>query len=616
MYKTETMIEGVLENRDDHVQRNLRLIWSVVYRFQNRGYDNNDLFQLASIGYLKAFDKFDDSFKVKWSTYAVPMMIGEIQRFIRDDGIIKSPRRLKEWAAKFRMNECEGLKREEIAEKLELDLSEVDELLYYLKVRNPAFIEQTVYENDGDPITLADQVGDFDDYSHTFVKEFLETLDERTVNVVKLVMDGKTQNEIGELIGVTQVQVSRIIKNKVKPLLENYLKGQGQFDNVVKERAQVVRKPSPKNIKKQESVVTMFNAKKPLNGLTVEIYHKMRNEGKSNGKIMKFFRLNNASYYGWKKENGLTDTTKSAVISNQRKGVSTKKKQQGDSKDMMATAIKPSTSASQVSKLDKVITDLEQTVESYKSQVSSRDQEIKRIQKQMDQQREGFEEAVATLNTTWENKVLEKESVINQLQTSIKHKDSNVKYVKDQFAQVVSERDSIVDKAQLLQKELDSLTARYTNLEEDYNNRNESYERVLKQRREVEAAHFAINEKYEQTLHDFDNVSQERDRYESEAHEFKRLYEDELQRANQLEAAILSYKQELEEAYECNDNKQKTLDAFEEANDIIAKHNKEMSKNLDNVLEKADAAERLHQEEVKMLHDKIDKLQGTLKLYL
>ncbi|AGY48783.1 RNA polymerase sigma factor [Bacillus phage Staley] len=616
MYKTETMIEGVLENRDDHVQRNLRLIWSVVYRFQNRGYDNNDLFQLASIGYLKAFDKFDDSFKVKWSTYAVPMMIGEIQRFIRDDGIIKSPRRLKEWAAKFRMNECEGLKREEIAEKLELDLSEVDELLYYLKVRNPAFIEQTVYENDGDPITLADQVGDFDDYSHTFVNEFLETLDERTVNVVKLVMDGKTQNEIGELIGVTQVQVSRIIKNKVKPLLENYLKGQGQFDNVVKERAQVVRKPSPKNIKKQESVVTMFNAKKPLNGLTVEIYHKMRNEGKSNGKIMKFFRLNNASYYGWKKENGLTDTTKSAVISNQRKGVSTKKKQQGDSKDMMATAIKPDTSASQVSKLDKVITNLEETVESYKSQVSSRDQEIKRIQKQMDQQREGFEEAVATLNTTWENKVLEKESVINQLQTSIKHKDSNVKYVKDQFAQVVSERDSIVDKAQLLQKELDSLTARYTNLEEDYNNRDDSYKRVLSEKREIEEGQLVLEAKLEQVKYDFDNVSQERDRYEGEAHEFKRLYEEQLKRANELEAANLSYKQELTEVYDCNASKDEIITELEEKNNTLAEKVQSYDKNIDRILEEANHAQRLHQEETKELHDKIEKLQVTLKLYL
>ncbi|AKC02726.1 RNA polymerase sigma factor [Bacillus phage Stills] len=618
MSKQENMIEGVLENKEEHVHRNLRLIWSVVQRFNNRGYDPNDLFQLAAMGYMKAFDRFDDSYGVKWSTYAVPMMIGEIQRFIRDDGTIKTPRRLKELHSKFRYNECDGMSREEIAEKLELDLSEVDELLYFMKVRTPSSIEQTVYENDGDPLTISDMIGEHDDYSHTFVNEFLETLDERAAIVVKLVMDNRTQSEIGKALGISQVQVSRIIKNQVKPLLEKYLKGQGQFDNVVKERAPQVRKSKPKKIK-QESVVVMFNAKKPLNGLTVEIYHKMRNEGNSNGKIQRHFKLNNAVYYGWKKENGLTDAAMAAKISNGAKGV----KKQGDKKKMMATAIKPATSASQVSKMDKVITDLEQTVESYKQQVSSRDQEIKRLQKQADQKHISYEEAVATLNETWENKVFEKESVINQLETAIKHKDSNVKYVQEQLEAVRIERDklaqNLTDSKRVnadvsaacrdlseenvrLKEEVVCLHRKNDSLEADYQQRNESYERVLKEKHQ-------LSERY-------DHLEEEGQRAYNEAVEYKRLYEEELKRANELEVAVLSYKKELEEAYECNDNKQKTLDAFEEANDILARKHKEMNKNFDDFLDKVSANDRVHQEEVKMLHDKIEKLQGTLKLYL
>ncbi|AGY48388.1 RNA polymerase sigma factor [Bacillus phage Slash] len=598
MYKNETMIEGVLENRDDHVQRNLKLIWSVVGRFKNRGYDINDLFQLASIGYLKAFDRFDDKYKVKFSTYAVPMMIGEIQRYIRDDGIVKSPRRLKELASKFRYHQCYDMKPKEIAEKLELDLSEVDELLYFMKVRNPSSIEQTVYENDGDPITLADQVGDFDDYSHTFVNEFLETLDERTANVVKLVMDGKKQQEIGESIGVSQVQVSRIIKNQVKPLLENYLKGQGQFDNVVKERAPQVRKPKPKNIKKQESVVMYkVNKKKPLNGLTVDIYNAMRTEGKTNTQIKLHFKLSNNVFFSWKKENGLTDKAKSARII---KGLK-ENNVQGE-KEMMATAIKPATSASEVSKLDKVITNLEETVESYKSQVYSRDQEIKRIQKQMDQQREGFEEAVGVLNTTWENKVLEKEDDIKQLQDAVKHKDGNAKYVQTQISEVRHDRDKLAQKVQLLQKELDLTAARYVSLEEDYNNRNESYERVLQEKHQ-------LSERY-------DHMQQEGQRVYDEALELKRLYEEQLKRANELEAANLSYKQELTEVYDCNASKDEIIAELEEKNNTLAEKVQSYDKNIDRILEEANHAQRLRQEEVKMLHDKIEKLQGTLKLYL
>src|SRR5690625_4591340 len=93
--------------RDILVERNVRLVWSVVQRFMNRGYDQDDLFQIGSIGLIKAIDKFDLSYEVRFSTYAVPMIIGEIQRFIRDDGSIKVSRTLKETANKIRRKKDE-----------------------------------------------------------------------------------------------------------------------------------------------------------------------------------------------------------------------------------------------------------------------------------------------------------------------------------------------------------------------------------------------------------------------------------------------------------------------------------------------------------------------------
>jgi chromosome segregation ATPase len=365
----------------------------------------------------------------------------------------------------------------------------------------------------------------------------------------------------------------------------------------VKERAPQVRKPKPKNIKKQESVVVMFNAKKPLNGLTVEIYHKMRNEGNSNGKIQRHFKLNNAVYYGWKKENGLTDATMSAKISNGAKGV----KKQGEKK-MMATAIKPATSASQVSKLDKVITDLEQTVEGYKHQVASRDQEIKRMKKEADQKHSAYEEAVGTLNATWENKVLEKDALIENLRDGAQHAENNIKYLKGQLNDITAACRGLSEENIHLKEEVVRLNRLNDGLEADYQQRNESYERVLKEKHQ-------LSERY-------DHMQEEGQRVYDEALELKRLYEEQLKRANELEAANLSYKQELTEVYDCNASKDEIIAELEEKSNTLAEKVQSYDRNIDRILEEATQAQRIHQEEVKMLHDKIDKLQSTLKLYL
>src|SRR5690625_2382304 len=149
--------------RDYLVEQNVRLVWSVVQRFINRGYDPDDLFQIGSIGLIKSIDKFDLTYDVRFSTYAVPMIIGEIQRFIRDDGTVKVSRTLKETGNKIRRTKDTLTKKlgrspsiHELAE--ELDLSVEDIIHAEEASRTPQSIHETVFENDGDPITLLDQI--------------------------------------------------------------------------------------------------------------------------------------------------------------------------------------------------------------------------------------------------------------------------------------------------------------------------------------------------------------------------------------------------------------------------------------------------------------------------
>src|SRR5690606_4947928 len=159
--------QGDKEARDFLVEKNMRLIWSVVQRFLNRGYDPDDLFQIGSIGLIKSIDKFDLSYDVKFSTYAVPMIIGEIQRFIRDDGSVKVSRSLKEIGNKIRKKKDELTKQmgrsptiHEIADALEITPEEVVHAQEAAK--SPHSIHETIFENDGDPITLLDQIADED----------------------------------------------------------------------------------------------------------------------------------------------------------------------------------------------------------------------------------------------------------------------------------------------------------------------------------------------------------------------------------------------------------------------------------------------------------------------
>jgi RNA polymerase sporulation-specific sigma factor len=213
--------EGDQGARDKIVEKNMRLVWSVVQRFLNRGYEADDLFQIGSIGLLKSVDKFDLSYDVRFSTYAVPMIIGEIQRFIRDDGTVKVSRSLKETGNKVRKAKDELSKSlgrtptiNEVAQYLDVAVEDV--IMAQDAVRAPQSIHETVYENDGDPITLLDQISDHSEskwFDKIALKDMMDRLDERERLIVYLrYFKDQTQSEVAERLSISQVQVSRLEK--------------------------------------------------------------------------------------------------------------------------------------------------------------------------------------------------------------------------------------------------------------------------------------------------------------------------------------------------------------------------------------------------------------------
>ena len=216
------------------IKENSGLIWSVVKKFAKRGYEPDDLFQIGAIGLLKCIRKFDTSFDVKFSTYAIPMIIGEIKRFLRDDGIIKVSRPMKELATKARYT-TEMLTAKhgrtptinELAKEIGVS---TDDLIVAMEAGNEVeSLHATIYQGDGSPIFLIDKVAQNADDSETTVnilalKQLIERLKpkERQVIILRYFRD-KTQMEVAKAIGVSQVQVSRIEKkvlNTLKSALE------------------------------------------------------------------------------------------------------------------------------------------------------------------------------------------------------------------------------------------------------------------------------------------------------------------------------------------------------------------------------------------------------------
>ena len=193
------------------IYNNNGLIWSIVKRFQGRGYEKDDLYQIASMGFIKAVKRFDTNFDVKLSTYAVPYMIGEIKRYIRDDGPIKVSRSIKELGIKIR-----ELQKEYFYKKGE-DIKE-DIVLAMEATRKPESIEGNSSTNskEGKDINLIDRLSTDKDEEEILtnkivINELIKDLDERDKKVILLrFFKEKTQSQVAEILGVTQVQVSRI----------------------------------------------------------------------------------------------------------------------------------------------------------------------------------------------------------------------------------------------------------------------------------------------------------------------------------------------------------------------------------------------------------------------
>lgn len=226
LYKAKS---GDQQARDTLVNCNLKLIFNLVQRFTHRGYEPEDLFQIGTIGLIKAIDKFDFSYNVKFSTYAVPMIIGEIRRFLRDDNPIKISRSYKELVYKVNRGK-EMLTRElgrepsltEVAEHLGVDREDIVEALE--AVQSPTSIHETLYQDDSDPIYILDQLSSEkqdDWFDNLTLKEVINKLPDREKQVILLrFFQDKTQNEVASIIGLSQVQVSRIERTALKRIRE------------------------------------------------------------------------------------------------------------------------------------------------------------------------------------------------------------------------------------------------------------------------------------------------------------------------------------------------------------------------------------------------------------
>lgn len=214
---------GDNEAREKLIQGNLRLVLSVIQRFTNRGEYVDDLFQVGCIGLMKAIDNFDLNQNVKFSTYAVPMIIGEIRRYLRDNNPIRVSRSLRDIAYKalqVRDSLVNKHSKEptitEIADELKLPR---EEIVFALDaIQEPVSLFEPIYHDGGDPIFVMDQVGDEKNsdlnwLENIAVKEALRKLNERERLILTLrFFDGKTQMEVADEIGISQAQVSRLEK--------------------------------------------------------------------------------------------------------------------------------------------------------------------------------------------------------------------------------------------------------------------------------------------------------------------------------------------------------------------------------------------------------------------
>ena len=229
------LLKKIKENGDENARReliegNLRLVLSVIQRFANRGENPDDLFQVGCIGLIKSIDNFDTSQNVQFSTYAVPMIIGEIRRYLRDYNPIRVSRSLRDTAyhamqIKERIQNTLGRDAtiEEIAKEMEVE--PVNVIIAMEAIVDPISLYEPVYSDGGDTIYVMDQVGgtesDEDWLFEIAVKDAINELSTREKQILNLrFMQGKTQMEVAQEVGISQAQVSRLEKGAIKKIKE------------------------------------------------------------------------------------------------------------------------------------------------------------------------------------------------------------------------------------------------------------------------------------------------------------------------------------------------------------------------------------------------------------
>lgn len=229
----DRILKGDMQAREEYIKGNLRLVLSVIQRFSNSNENVDDLFQIGCIGLIKAIDNFDITQNVKFSTYAVPMIIGEIRRYLRDNNAIRVSRSLRDIAYKAIYTKEMLLKKNlkeptvtEIASELGIEKEEI--VMALDAIQSPMSLYEPVYTEGGDALFVMDQISDKKNKEENWVEELalsqaIKRLNERERTIIRMrFFEGKTQMEVADEIHISQAQVSRLEKNALKEM-RNYL---------------------------------------------------------------------------------------------------------------------------------------------------------------------------------------------------------------------------------------------------------------------------------------------------------------------------------------------------------------------------------------------------------
>lgn len=226
--------EGDEEARELYIKGNLRLVLSVIKRFSNSNENADDLFQIGCIGLIKAIDNFDTTLNVKFSTYAVPMIIGEIRRYLRDNNSIRVSRSLRDIAYKAiyaKENYVKKNAKEPTISEISEEIGIEKEMIVYAMdaIQNPVSLFEPVYTEGGDTLYVMDQISDKKNKEDHWIenlslREAMQRLGDRERHIIEMrFYQGKTQMEVADEIGISQAQVSRLEKNALKTM-RNYLR--------------------------------------------------------------------------------------------------------------------------------------------------------------------------------------------------------------------------------------------------------------------------------------------------------------------------------------------------------------------------------------------------------